>query len=357
MFYVTERTNLRWTMKHFALQAMRGHCLDAPGSRQGISCGELGPMLGPIRLLDKTPTGFVPRPVAELNDLLGQTFGKACDCSDPARSLGPIAQALNEGSMARAMIGTQLLNLPMLSASEADRAIRLLQKASPDDPVRPGWPKDTEGGLGGKFRPKEGGMNGEALVKSKARRLILRRALRAGFLRVLSPKRALRLTGEIASNVLPGIDIVGDAALIADVADMVEEFEALKTDTDAALEYIERGPQNLDDIRVSTKDESFSSYSSFTKEDLAKRFGSAGEGYEYHHIVEQSAGDAIPTEEIQSTRNIVRIPKILHEEISAESSSNSETYQGRVRDSLRGKSFDEQYQHGVNLMRNLGIIQ
>ena len=41
------------------------------------------------------------------------------------------------------------------AASEGDKGS--LAKASPDDPEHPGWPAKTPGGLGGKFRPKEGG--------------------------------------------------------------------------------------------------------------------------------------------------------------------------------------------------------
>ena len=61
-------------------------------------------------------------------------------------------------------------------------------------------------------------------------------------------------------------------------------------------------------------EKSFPSYNSFKRADLAKVYGPAGDGYQYHHIVEQSAEGDISASELNSTRNIVRIPKLLHEE-------------------------------------------
>ena len=46
--------------------------------------------------------------------------------------------------------------VPGADATDESKA-QALAKASPDDPEHPGWPAGTPGGLGGKFRPKEGG--------------------------------------------------------------------------------------------------------------------------------------------------------------------------------------------------------
>jgi hypothetical protein len=91
---------------------------------------------------------------------------------------------------------------------------------------------------------------------------------------------------------------------------------------------------------------------------LEKRFGPPGDGYEYHHIVEQGqAGLRLTANELNSTWNIVRIPKLLHEEISAEYSSGVRDGGGRFRSMLRSKAFDEQWRHGVETMQRLGIIR
>jgi hypothetical protein len=53
---------------------------------------------------------------------------------------------------------------------------------------------------------------------------------------------------------------------------------------------------------------------------LSKRFGPAGDGYQYHHIVTQGGQNAtkIPAAQLQNTDNIVRLPTLIHEAVTAE---------------------------------------
>ncbi len=46
--------------------------------------------------------------------------------------------------------------------------------------------------------------------------------------KVLTRARAPRLAGEAASNAVPGLEFVGDAALVVDLADMAREFATLQ---------------------------------------------------------------------------------------------------------------------------------
>jgi hypothetical protein len=335
-------------------QSARGYGLDAPGHPQGVSCDENGPAMGPIRFLVKTAAGFVPRPIEELNVVLSRTFDQPIDCTDLWPRLRAVARALDAGNLPRAMIATQLLRLPVLSKAEARRAAALA-KAAPDDPRHPGWPGGTEGGLGGKFRPKEGGADPK-IVADQVRRLIKRRALRTALRRLLTFRRLGRIAGEIASNAFPGADIAGDAALIIDVSSAIEEAQLVKADADAALDFVNGGPRDLDELRVTPQDEAFSSFDAFKKDELAKRFGPAGDGYEYHHIVEQSAGGDIPDSLLQSVRNIVRIPKLLHEEISSIFSKAKTPGGPSLRTSLKGQPFEVQWEAGLRAMREIGII-
>ena len=294
----------------------------APGHRllesldpNGVSCDEQGPALGPIRLLEKTAAGFAPHSIQYLNGVLSRIFARPLECSDLMPGLRAIARALDDGDLARAMIGTQLLHLPALGEPEARRAAMAagISKAAPDDPQHPGWPKGTEGGTGGEFRPKEGkaSVTPDRVVSERMRRVLRRQAIREALKALLKPRRVLRLVVEAASNAVPGLDVVGDAAMAADIVDMANEFEALKTETSAAAEFVSKGPRSPEDLVMSPEDESFASYLDFKKEDLAKRFGPAGDGYQYHHIVEQSAEGDVSASEVQSTRNIVGIPTLL----------------------------------------------
>jgi hypothetical protein len=214
--------------KQFAFELHRS------GHPAGVSCDELGPALGPIRFLEKTITGFAPRPINELNAMLGWTIGRRVDCHDILPGLQTIARALNGGELARAMIATQFLHLETLSNSQARRAANVvaLLKAAPDDPKHPGWPAGTSDDRGGKFRPKDGAsseiQNGQDVQLPDARRMIVRsvekkiaKRMIKSFLRsLLTWRRVLRFLGEGASNAIPGVDAIGDAAMAVDVAEV-----------------------------------------------------------------------------------------------------------------------------------------
>jgi len=168
----------------------------------------------------------------------------------------------------------------------------------------------------------------------------------------------LRLGAEIGSNAVPGADVVGDAAMIADILEVARESEALAEEVKEAMEFMDKGPYTIEELQASTDYREFSSYDAFRKIDVKKVYGSAGEGKDWHHIVEQGLkGDTIPQEQLQSTKNIVRIPRIIHEMISSESSSPSDGSGVRLRDQLRGRPFGEKYQAGLNALKKIGILK
>ena len=80
-------------------------------------------------------------------------------------------------------------------------------------------------------------------------------------------------------------------------ADLAEDA----ANTEAAIAFAEKGPQAMEDLQVSQRAEGFDSYAAFKKIDLEKRFGPAGDGYEYHHIVEQG-----PNASTLSAQDLVR---------------------------------------------------
>jgi hypothetical protein len=168
---------------------------------------------------------------------------------------------------------------------------------------------------------------------------------------------AASLVVEAAGDAVPVLNVVASAATVADLAAMAQESAVLKRDADAAIEFVQKGPYSLEQLRVSPDDISFSSFGEFKKIDLAKYFGPAGDGYEYHHIVEQSASGNIPESELQSTTNIVRIPRLLHEEISAQYSRQQDKFGSSLRASLNGASFGDRWDAGLKVMRDIGILR
>lgn len=87
--------------------------------------------------------------------------------------------------------------------------------------------------------------------------------------------------------------------------------------------------------------------------------GSAGPGKEWHHIVEQSqiVKSGFPSNQIHNTRNVIAVDKAQHSVVSSYySSKRAFTQNLRVRNWLAGKSYEEQYQFGMEILKWLGII-
>jgi hypothetical protein len=229
-----------------------------------------------------------------------------------------------------------------------------VHKASPDDPKHPGWPAGTEGGRGGQFRPKDA-----SELTQKVKSLIARRALRTGLL------ADLRVGLEGLANLIPGVDVAADVLMAADIARTVVEFRKLAVEAGVALDFVKDGPHTLEDLLVSSDGyEDFSSYDAFYKGEpslqfLAKRFGPAGDGQQYHHIVTQGGANAdnILPEELQNTNNIIRLPTLLHEAVNAEYlkpelGTNMTKYQW-----LQTQTYDVQREEGLKILRDLHIIK
>jgi hypothetical protein len=68
-------------------------------------------------------------------------------------------------------------------------------------------------------------------------------------------------------------------------------------------------------------------------------------------------GDASGESELQSTANIVRVPRLLHEEISAQYSRWQDEFDGSLRTSLSGASFGERWDAGMNVIQKIGILK
>ena len=227
-------------------------------------------------------------------------------------------------------------------------------KASPDDPKHPGWPAGTEGGRGGQFRPKDA-----SDLTQRVKSLIARRALRTGLL------AGLRVGLEALGNLIPVVDAAADVLMAADIARTVIEFRKLAIDGAAALDFVKDGPHLVEDLQVASNGyEEFSSYDEFYKaelslESLAKRFGAAGAGQQYHHIVTQGGANAddIPPEQLQNTDNIIRLPTLLHEAVNAKYLEPSPDANMNMYQWLQTQPYDIQREEGLRILRELHILK
>ncbi len=104
---------------------------------QGTGCTPEGLTFAGIPLLQRTLAGFAPRPADEIGKLLSGAFGFEFSPTRIQPRLAVIAEALNRGDLARAMVATAHMALPDLNSDAALRlakAHEALVKYDPDEP-------------------------------------------------------------------------------------------------------------------------------------------------------------------------------------------------------------------------------
>lgn len=93
--------------------------------------------------------------------------------------------------------------------------------------------------------------------------------------------------------------------------------------------------------------------------DFKNAMGSAGEGKNWHHIVEQTPGNIkrFGPEALHNTENVIAVDAEVHVKISAYYSSKQNIAGGMVvREWLRTKSYEEQREFGLKTLRRFGVI-
>jgi hypothetical protein len=341
----------------------------------GLACTEQGLVLGRTALIEQRDTGFVVRERSDLEHLLGCAYRTKLNVDRLMPGLATVAAALNANDQGLARIAAvhlRIPDLPDLAARDAMEAEDVLinclrqrelkdeiRKASPDDPKHPGWPAGTEGGRGGQFRPKDGA---EAVIAQdvieRIQRIKARRALRTEAL------AALRLAAELMADAVPGVGLAADAATLIDMANTIAELKKLKIDADAAIEFVKHGPYSLNELQVSNNYEEFSSYGDFIKDAaymafIVKRFGGAGSGNQYHHIVTQGGANEteIPQEQLQNTDNVIPLPTLLHEAVNADYAGHWENTNMTKYQWLQTQPYDVQREEGLKTLRELHILK
>lgn len=347
------------------------HLSEAGPDNLGVACTDDGLLLGRTPLIERRGGRFIVRERSEIERLLKRAYQTDVAADRLMSGLATVATALNADDQCLARIAAVHLKFPDLPSQHAREQLEAedilvksderrseVWKASPDDPKHPGWPAGTPDGRGGKFRPKTGA---EIAPEIKARliRIAARRALR------ISALKFLRLSAEAAANLIPILDVAAAAALALDIADTVSQFWKLATDVTAALDFAKQGPHSFEDLQVSSGDyEEFSSYRDFIKVDLTeepvvKRFGGAGDGCQYHHIVTQGGANAsnIPAEQLQNTDNVIRLPTLLHEAVNGAYLNPSPVDGLNMYQWLQTQPYDVQRDEGLKILRRLNILE
>ena len=337
----------------------------------GLACTNDGLVLGRTPLIERRGSSFRGARPGRDRSLLSRAYRKNIAADRLMPGLATVAAALNANDPCLARIAAVHLRIPDLpdrSARDgleaediligcANADARDIHKASPDDPKHPGWPTGTPGGLGGKFRPKTDAEISQE-TKSRLIRTVARRALRTGL------RAILRLGAEAAANLIPILDAAADAAMALDIVHVVSEYWKLATNTAAALDFVQKGPQNLEDLQVSDEYEEFADYNAFVKAELVtaimeKRFGGAGAGLSVssHRDARWGKHDKIPPEQLQNTDNIIRLPTLLHEAVNAAYLDNSPDPNMNMYQWLQTQPYDVQREEGLKILRQLHILK
>jgi len=337
----------------------------------GLACTNDGLVLGRTTLIERRDNHFVVRERDEIERLLTRAYQIGFGVDRLMPGLATVASALNANDPCLARIAAVHLRIPDLPnqtaradmeaedilIKSADRNLALhpleIRKASPDDPKHPGWPAGTAGGRGGKFRPKDGSTTAlTQLVKD----LITRREMRTNLV------AGLHVGLEALGNLIPGVDVAADAALLTTIAQTISEYRQLAIDATAALDFVKQAPYSLENLQVSSSYQEFQSYPDFVKLPLAitKMFGSADDGNQYHHIVTQGGLNAenIPQELLQNTNNIIMLPTLLHEMVSDEYLQPAPDNSGRtLYQWLQTQPYEVQRGVGLTILWDLGILK
>lgn len=212
---------------------------------------------------------------------------------------------------------------------------------------------------GGEFAPKGGAgaidsaINQTVIFKDLSARVQKRIARRILRNRLIVALRALL---GVVADLIP---IAGELFDAYEVAQTAIDAAALESEISVAKAFIEEGPHSLEELRVAAEDQGFSSADAFKKEELGKYYGAAGDGYDYHHVVRQggSNADNIAPELLHSTENMIRVPRLLHEEITAAYWQPSKVEGLNIGEWLDTQPYEVQYAEGLRIMRNLGIVK
>jgi hypothetical protein len=341
----------------------------------GLACNADGLFLARTPLLERRGDRLVVREKIEIERLLSCAYQADIAADYLMPGLDIVASALNAKDLCLAAIAAVHLRLPDLTnhfvRAEMESVDAVLNsykrsltvdcngggpvaKASPDDPKHPGWPAGTPGGVGGEFRPKD---DAEPTPTQEIKDRISRRELRINLI------AALHIGIEALANLIPGVDVAADAAILAEVANTAAEYKKLAIDTNAALDFVRDAPYDLEDLQVSSDYQEFSSYDAFVKSEfgmeLTKWFGPAGDGSQYHHIVTQGGANElnVSATQLQNTNNIISLPTLLHEIVSDEYLGPSPDPTKTLYQWLQTQPYDVQREYGLNILRELRILK
>jgi hypothetical protein len=318
--------------------------------RGGVHCDRDGLYVGPVALLTATKdaTGaasWAPRSESDLNDELSACYGLPIDCAAKRGGLAGVATALDRGDVALAGIAALLLRFPdppslEKDASEPDGILTLAAELFWSGLLKGDWdpskhPRTGEPPNRGWFasvpnEAKEGGTARRGWPPPR-----VNRALRDLFER-LSKRAGLLDLGPAGEAALAFLEIVN----LMTPEELNEGEDRLTAQWKAALDP----PKTLEELQEPPIENV--------------------QGYEQHHIVEQNPSNVekrevekFGQEALDDPSNLVWIPRLKHEQITAFYNSKPVPGGPTQREIIGKMEFDQQRAIGLELLREEGVLQ
>ena len=364
------------------------HLSEAGESNLGVACTADGLLLGRTPLIERCGERFIVREQRELERLFDRAYADASTAARIMSGLGTVAAALNANDRCLACIAAVHLRIPDLPDFSArnrmeaeDALIKYARGEAPDpdwDPAkhpRTGTPPNP-----GWFAPTDGEDNGASPVRTaenekpneqndaerpgQSESRIMRQAARRAA-KIISA-RAMRMGARALVDLVPAVGQLIAAFLeAAEVVGTIDDLDKLADEINAALDFLKKGPHSLQELQVPSHDyQEFSNYDQFIKvqlglEAISKRFGGAGDGYQYHHIVTQGGANQrnVPPEQLQNTENIIRLPTLLHEAVNDAYSETKDGTNMTKYEWIQTQPYDVQREEGLRILRRLHVIE
>ena len=321
-------------------------------SGAGVSCDREGVFVGNVPLLMRSAGQWTVRPVPALNDALSACFQLPIDVTGKLGALRLIASVLNRGDLAMAAIATVQMQFPDPPAFE--------QRAKADaDVLRRAIELRRSGLLKADWDPTKHPRTGTPpnrawfATKPKPASVPTIRQ-KTGWPRP-SVNQRVRALFRFAKVLFAATELA--AALSGVVLDILI-WSLLKT--------VEPVELNQGDDRLIAQLKAALLDSPKTLEQMREYPTENTLGYEQHHIVNQNDDNIqkdatvakFGSAAINDPNNIVWVPRLLHECISGEYSSNSDgSASPLIRDVIKKLDFEQQYQEGLRIMRKCGALQ
>jgi hypothetical protein len=334
--------------------------LDLPGIRtfrlqpNRVSCDRDGLFVGSVALLragamSPATTFWTVRPEGELNAELSVCYGLPVDIASKSGGLVSVARALNQGNLALATVAALLLKFPDPPVAEkalfsSDDRLRLAADLIWGGLLKGDWDPDKHPRTGG---PPNRGWFGIVDEKTKVpklgspasreieatRTLIARTREKKNFAYAGRAGKIVALLLETLEEIMPTPANPGEDQAL----ERQRIFGLARTFFDP--------PKTLEELQAPS-DDNF--------------------GYDNHHMVNQNKANVAKKELVKfgqaaldADSNLVRIPRLKHWLVTAwYNEKDPDDPEERLRrDVISEKSFDEQREIGLKLLRDVGVLK